>query len=365
MESAALYIVARLRGVRARHDLLHLQQPHRRHEPLLGVKEKLKQGWMLSIEAALETAGAVGALSAMLIDLHSHLEGRVRPATAAELAAEAGLPEPDGGWERAIRLEGPADLTVYLAKVASTYPFFRSPDAARRIAREAVEDAAAAGLDYLELRFGPATHAGPASLDAVIGAVAEGMREGSAATGMPSGAVVAALRHHDRETNLAVAEAAARFAGDGVVGFDLAGDELLYPELEPHADAFALARAAGLGITCHAAEAAPSRYARQAVELLGASRIGHGAHIADDPDVLAWCADNGIVIEVCPTSNWYTGAIAEHRRPPRTAVPGCGRAGRARRRQPHADRLRSRARSAPCSPTSSAGPTPSSPTSTA
>lgn len=246
----------------------------------------------------------------MLVNLHSHLEGRVRPTTAAELAADAGLPTPTGGWEDAIRLTGPADLTVYLAKVASTYPFFRSLDAARRIAREAVEDAAASGIDYLELRFGPATHADDErGLDAVISAVTEGMREGSASTGMPSAAVVAALRHHDAETNESVARAASRFAGHGVVGFDLAGDELLYPELTPHVHAFEIARAASLGVTCHAAEAAPGRYAREAVELLGATRIGHGAHIVDDPDVLAWAAESGVIVEICPTSNWYTGAI--------------------------------------------------------
>jgi len=246
----------------------------------------------------------------MLIDLHSHLEGRVRPSTAAELAAADGVPTPAGGWEQAIRLDGPADLTVYLAKVASTYPFFRSLEAARRIAREAVEDAAAAGLDYLELRFGPATHADDArGIDAVISAVAEGMREASLATGMPSGAVVAALRHHDQETNLGVAGAAARQAGSGVVGFDLAGDELLFPELAPHKGAFDLARAAGLGITCHAAEAAPGAAAREAAEMLGATRIGHGAHIVDDPDAMRWAVDSGIVVEICPTSNWYTGAI--------------------------------------------------------
>ncbi len=246
----------------------------------------------------------------MLINLHSHLEGRVRPSTAADLAAAAGLAAPEGGWEQAIRLEGPADLTIFLAKVASTYPFFRSPGSARRIAREAVEDAAAAGQDYLELRFGPATHAHDlSSLDTVIAAITEGMAEGSAATGMPSGAVVAALRHHDGETNQQVARAAARFAGRGVAGFDLAGDELLHPQLDVHAPAFAIARAAGLGITCHAAEAGPADAARKAVELLGAQRIGHGAHIADDPGELAWIADTGIVVEVCPTSNWYTGAI--------------------------------------------------------
>ena len=140
--------------------------------------------------------------------------------------------------------------------------------------------------------------------------MAAGLRSGSADTGMPSGAVIAALRHHPAEVNEAVARAAARLAGAGVVGFDLAGDELLLPELAPHKPAFDIARAAGLGITCHAAEAAPAASAREAVELLGATRIGHGTHIVDDPDVLRWCADTRIVVEICPTSNWYTGAIA-------------------------------------------------------
>lgn len=247
----------------------------------------------------------------MLINLHSHLEGRVRPETATELARQLGIPDPDGGWARAIRVERPGTLTEYLAKVAATYPFFRSPDAVRRIAREAVEDAAAGGLDYLELRFGPATHATDRyGIDDIVSAVTDGMREGSRSTGVLVGAVVAALRHHDPEVNAAVALSATRHAGDGVVGFDLAGDELLYPDLEPHRDAFAIARSAGLGVTCHAAEAAEGSAARRAVELLGATRIGHGAHIADDKDVLTWAADHGVVIEVCPTSNWFTGAIA-------------------------------------------------------
>ncbi|MCU1417560.1 MAG: Adenosine deaminase [Schumannella sp.] len=248
----------------------------------------------------------------MLIDLHSHLEGRVRPATAAEIAAELGVPEPEGGWARAIQLDGPADLTVYLQRVAATYPLFRSLAAVERIAREAVQDAAAAGLDYLELRFGPATHADTdRGLGQVINAMTAGLRAGSADTGMPSGAVIAALRSHSTEVNEAVARAAVAQAGSGVVGFDLAGDELLFPDLAAHVPAFGIARAGGLGITCHAAEAAPASAARDAVELLGASRIGHGAHVVDDPEVLRWCADEGIVLEICPTSNWYTGAIAE------------------------------------------------------
>jgi len=195
----------------------------------------------------------------VLIDLHSHLEGRVRPATAAELARRAGVPEPAGGWERAIRLDGPADLTVYLEKVASTYPLFADLDGVARICAEAVEDAAADGLDFLELRFGPATHAASSgrSIGDVLVAACDGLRDAVARTGMPAGLVPAALRHHDPDTNEAVARAAVELAGDGVVGFDLAGDELRFPLLSPYASAFAVARAGGLGITCHAAEAAP------------------------------------------------------------------------------------------------------------
>lgn len=260
----------------------------------------------------------------MLINLYSHLEGRVRPSTAAELSRDAGLPQPPGGWERAIRLDGPADLTSYLTKVAATYPLFRAPDAIARIAREAVEDGAAAGLDYLELRFGPATHTTTErGLEEVIAAAIEGITAGTASTGMPAGLVVAALRHH-AETNEAVARAAARWAGRGVVGFDLAGDELLYPGLSVHANAFAIARAAGLGITCHAAEAGPASAAREAVQLLGATRIGHGAHLVDDPDELRWAADAGVVVEICPTSNWYTGAIANVRDHPANTFRDAG-----------------------------------------
>jgi adenosine deaminase len=247
----------------------------------------------------------------LLLNLHTHLEGRVRPGTAAELAATAGLPGPQGGWQRALQLDGPADLTVFLNKVGASYPFFGSVEGLGRIASEAVQDAAADGVDYLELRFGPSSHVWSGlDLDDVIRAVCDGVREGTRLSGMPAGVVVAALRRYPTEVNVEVAKAAARFAGAGVVGFDLAGDELRYPELERHVEPFAIAGAAGLGLTCHAAEAAPAQVARDAVRLFGVTRIGHGTHIADDPEVLAWAAGSGVVIEVCPTSNWFTGAIA-------------------------------------------------------
>ena len=261
----------------------------------------------------------------MGLNLHTHLEGWVRPETAADLARAAGVRAPDGGWDRALRMTAPADLTVYLAHVAAAYPVLGSADGLRRVAREAVEDAAADGCDYLEMRFGPSTHRRPGfDLAAVIGAACEGLAEGSAATGLPSGLVVCLLRHDDDDTNMAVARAAAAAAGTGVVGLDVAGDELVFPSVAPYRAPFAVAAAAGLGLTAHAAEAGPAESVIEAVEGLRVTRIGHGSRAADDPTILAWAVEHGVSFEVCPTSNVLTGAARSVREHPLHAFLAAG-----------------------------------------
>jgi adenosine deaminase len=259
--------------------------------------------------AGSERGAATGLGAPLLINLHSHLEGCVRPGTAARIARELGIDRADRDWAEALQLDRPSDLTEYLVKVVASFPLFSRLEYLERIAREAVEDAAADGQDYLELRFGPASHVAAGDLDAVIMAVCRGVAVGAATTGMPAGVVVAALRSDPTDINEAVARAAARAAGRGVVGFDLAGDEKRFPTLDRYRTAFAIAGSAGLGLTCHAAEAAAGTAAVDAVEMLGATRIGHGARIAREPGLVDWFVERGIAIEVCPTSNWYTGAV--------------------------------------------------------
>ncbi len=275
----------------------------------------------------------------MGLNLHCHLEGCVRPATAADLARDHGIPEPDGGWEAAFRMRTPADLTVFLDHVAAAYPVMGFADALRRIAQEAVEDAAAAGEDFLEIRFGPATHRrSDLPIDAVIGAVRDGLAEGTRTTGLATGLVVCLLRHSDRETNLAVARAAAAMAGQGVMGLDVAGDELRWPSNEPYVEPYRIAAAAGLGLTAHAAEASGAGAAREAAEWLGATRIGHGTHVPDDPEALRWAVDHDLTFEVCVTSNVFTGAARSLGEHPAPRVPRGGRGRRPRERQPDHDR---------------------------
>ncbi len=262
---------------------------------------------------------------AIRLNLHSHLEGSVRPSTAAQLADELGVPSPRGGWTEALQVREAGTLTAFLEHIAYTYPLFATPDAVRRIVADAVEDAALDGARYLELRLGPATHAGRGmALDDVVAAACDGVRDATRTGEIDAGLILSALRHHDQPTNVAVAESAARFAGRGVVAFDVAGDELLFRDLEPLREPFAIALAAGLGVTAHAAEAGPAAAVREAFDLLGVRRIGHGSRAGEDPELLRWAADEGICFEVCPTSNVLTGAAESYERHPANTFIAAG-----------------------------------------
>jgi adenosine deaminase len=259
------------------------------------------------------------------LNLHTHLEGSIRPRTAAELADAHAVPAPRGGWEDALRMREAGTLTTFLAHVGAAYPLFATPEAIGRIVAEAVEDAAADGVAYVELRFGPATHAGQMSITEVIAAAADGLRDGIRRSGMPAGLVVCALRHHDPATNEEVARGAADHAGRGIVGFDVAGDELLFPSVEPMVRPFGIAAAAGLGLTAHAGEAGTAEHVRDAVDRLGVRRIGHGIHAADSDAAIRWAADEGICFEQCPTSNVLTGGVPSYTEHPirRFLEAGC------------------------------------------
>jgi adenosine deaminase len=262
----------------------------------------------------------------VLLNLHTHLEGCVRPSTAAELARARGVPEPPGGWDAALRMRSSATLTTFLAHVAAVYPVLGDAAAIARVAQEAVEDASAAGSAFVELRLGPSTHARPGfAVRDVLAAASAGAAAGARSAGVQVGVVACLLRHDPPEVHAEVTRAACALAGDGITGFDLAGDERLFPALEPYVEHFARARAAGLGVTAHAAEAGPASAARAAAELLGVERIGHGSHVAGDPDTLAWAADKGVCFEVCPTSNVLTGAATSLRSHPitRFLAEGC------------------------------------------
>src|SRR3569833_52106 len=166
--------------------------------------------------------------------LHDHLDGGLRPATVAELAEEggyAGLPTTApaelGNWFR--RAADSGSLVSYLETFAHTCGVMQTEEALVRVAAEAVEDLAADGVVYAEVRYAPELFVERGlSLDAVVEAVQAGFTEGTrrvAASGgsIRVGTLLCAMRQHARA--LEIANLAVRYRDAGVVGFALAGPE--------------------------------------------------------------------------------------------------------------------------------------------
>jgi adenosine deaminase len=244
-------------------------------------------------------------------ELHTHLDGCLRPATLLELADAAGVVLPADTPEAVadyMLVRDARDLDEYLQRYIVTVSVMRRPAALARIALELLHDAAGENIRYLEIRFCPALHA-PVSIDGAIEAVLDGIHRGERETGTVARVIACGLRTLPPATSVAVARAASRFRDRGVVAFDLAGAETGHPPGD-HAEAFRLAAAGGLRITCHAGEAAGPDYIAQALSACGAERIGHGVRLADDADLEAEVRRRGIPLEVCLTSNLHTRAVA-------------------------------------------------------
>ena len=252
-------------------------------------------------------------------DLHCHLDGSLRLQTILELGDEQGI-DLQAGDEQALARrihmgEIQPSLEAYLEAFAVTLAVLQEADALRRAAHELVLDQAADGVRHVEVRFSPLlnTERGLAP-DAVVEAVVDGLQAGTRESGTTAAVIVCAMRHLPPARSLDMAELAARWAGRGVVGFDLAGGEAGHPAAA-HEAAFLAARQAHLWTTCHAGEADGASSIADAIHRCGADRIGHGVRLVDDPALLGYVADHRIALECCPSSNLQTGAIrdlAEH-----------------------------------------------------
>jgi adenosine deaminase len=187
---------------------------------------------------------------------------------------------------------------------------------------EAIVDAAArAGVVTLELRYSPIIHtfAGLTPRQS-IRAVLSGMNKAGRRHGMKVGLVVIAMRQHGPHiakilARQAIAEAQHLHSRTGVVGFDIAGPERGNPP-RLFKSAYDIARLGKLGLTVHAGEDAPPAYVWEAVDALGANRIGHGCAAAADPDLVRRLARDRVVVECCLSSNYGSGAVKRGTRHP-------------------------------------------------
>jgi adenosine deaminase len=250
------------------------------------------------------------------VELHLHLEGAVRLSTVIELSRQHHLNLPAWSVKElqpyAWITEPTDDIVQLLPKFDLLRQAFVNLDACRRITREVIEDSAAQGLGYVEVRFSPLFMAELHGLDpfAVSEAVCEGWREASQANpNFPARLLVILSRTYGPETCETEMECALRCQGQGVVGVDLAGDEARQPA-RLFRKSFDRMHAAGLHVTAHAGEFAGAESVRETIKCLNPERLGHAVHALDDPALMDLIAEHGIAVECCPTSNVLTTAVA-------------------------------------------------------
>jgi adenosine deaminase len=279
--------------------------------------------------------GAVAPVPADLIRrapkvlLHDHLDGGLRPETVIDLAEEADyrdLPSHDADqlarWFAESAYSG--SLERYLETFRHTVGVTQTEPALRRVARECAIDLADDGVVYAEVRFAPELHVNmglqeDAVIEAVLAGFAEGVRDArEQGKRIRIGVLLTAMRTATQARK--VAELAVQFRDQGVVGFDIAGAEAGFPPTR-HLDAFEYLRRENAHFTIHAGEAFGLPSIWEAIQWCGADRLGHGVRIVDDitigPDgephlgrLAAYVRDRRIPLELCPSSNVQTGAVA-------------------------------------------------------
>jgi adenosine deaminase len=255
--------------------------------------------------------------------LHDHLDGGLRPATLLDLLRARGLAAPAddaaalAAWFDARAHAG--SLLEYLRGFALTVAAMATQPGLERVAFEAAVDARADGCVLAEFRIAPALFE-PHGLSPE-GAI-EAMLQGLARSALPSGLILCSMRERSTAEAERVAALAARYLGQGVIGFDLAGAELGHPPAE-HAGALRIARDAGVPLTIHAGEADAAPRVIEAARL-GARRVGHGVRLADalhpregaatdardGAALIDEARERKLHLELCPTSNVHTGAAA-------------------------------------------------------
>jgi aminodeoxyfutalosine deaminase len=240
-------------------------------------------------------------------EIHLHLEGSIRPETAVELAGRHGLSVTRD--EVAARYDY-SNFAGFIEAFKWVTSFLREPDDYRLIAQRLAEELIRQNVVYAEITVSAGVMVRRMqNVDANFEAICE-VAQSVPFTRLRTGWIFDATRQFGADAAMKVARWAAKLQKSGVIAFGMGGDELALPAASFRA-AFDYARNAGLRIVCHAGEIGGPESVREAVEILGAERVGHGIALMRDPALTESLAARKIAVETCLTSNLSTGALAK------------------------------------------------------
>lgn len=250
------------------------------------------------------------------VELHRHLEGSLRLSTMLDIAKKHGVTVPVTMLNLSglvqVQDQDPMTFTNFLDKFKTLRLFYKSPDVIHRVSAEAVEDAAKDNVRYLELRFTPValSRAEGFPLHDVMDWVISSAQEAAKKYKIKVSLIASVNRHESPELAEQVAWLAVDHIKHGLMGLDLAGNEAEFPS-SPFYGIFKEAKQSGLHVTIHAGEWGPAKNVREAIENLGAERIGHGVRVLEDEAVVSVAKEHATTFEVCVTSNFQSGVVKE------------------------------------------------------
>ncbi len=244
------------------------------------------------------------------VDLHFHLDGAITLDIARRLAEiqNISLPADDKELEELLTVPPECQsLNDFLKCFELPCSLMQTPEALSETVYLVAENIKKQGVVYAEFRWAPQLHTlkGMSQEDAILAAL-----EGLKRTDLKVNLILCFMRGQGNEAaNEETLELAKKYLvkDGGVVAVDLAGAEALFPT-KNYREIFARAKEAGIPFTIHAGEADGSESVRLALDY-GAKRIGHGVRSFEDPALVERIKNEGIVLEMCPTSNRQTWVI--------------------------------------------------------
>lgn len=245
-----------------------------------------------------------------MIDLHLHLDGSLTPKTIIRLAEMSGVSLPSDNEDELLKYISTdincEDLNEYLKCFDIPLSVLQSEETLEFAAYSLCKELKGRNMIYAEIRFAPQLHTKEGlTQDKVVKAVISGIKK----SGFFANVILCCMRGDKNDAeNIETVNTAKRFLGKGVAAVDLAGAEGLF-KTENFKNLFMLASSLGIPFTIHAGEADGAESVRCAVEY-GAKRIGHGIRAIEDEELMEELKERNIFLELCPTSNIQTKAVA-------------------------------------------------------
>jgi adenosine deaminase len=246
-------------------------------------------------------------LTLPLAELHLHLEGSLQPETVCALAAKYGVP---ASTQQVLQHYAYRDFLEFIETFKWVSSLLRAPEDFARALHDLGEQLLAQNVVYSEITLSVGVmllrhQSAEKNFEAIVAAA-----ESFHSRGLELNFVFDAVRQFGADAAMKVVEAAERCGSKSIVAFGIGGDELSIPAKE-FRSVYEKAEVIGLHKLMHAGEAGGPEEIRQAIEMLGVERIGHGIAAVRDPSLMDLLARRDIPLEICPQSNIRTGALAK------------------------------------------------------